>query len=105
MKYGLRTEKLKEGKKRQYLVLYNHQTSFDQFFVGMLFKKHLYYVASGHLNTLYRACPAQSTEISVRCSKVICVIVRLLPCTKPAALWWRWNAPPVLITAYFSVGL
>jgi len=46
MKYGLRTEKLKEGKKRQYLVLYNHQTSFDQFFVGMLFKKHLYYVAS-----------------------------------------------------------
>lgn len=46
IKYGLRAEKLKEGKKRQYLVLYNHQTAFDQFFVGMLFKKHLYYVAS-----------------------------------------------------------
>ena len=46
IKYGLRIERLKEGKKRQYLVLYNHQTAFDQFFVGMLFKKHLYYVAS-----------------------------------------------------------
>lgn len=46
IKYGLRAEKLKEGKKRQYLVLYNHQTAFDQFFVGLIFKKHLYYVAS-----------------------------------------------------------
>ena len=49
IKYGLRIEKLKEGKKRQYLVLYNHQTAFDQFFAGMLFKKHLYYVASEDL--------------------------------------------------------
>lgn len=46
IKYGLRIERLKEKKERQYLVLYNHQTAFDQFFVGMLFKKHLYYVAS-----------------------------------------------------------
>ena len=49
IKYGLRVEKLKEGSKRQYFVLYNHQTAFDQFFVGMLFKKHLYYVASEDL--------------------------------------------------------
>ena len=49
IKYGLKIEKLKEGGKRQYLVLYNHQTAFDQFFVGMLFKKHLYYVASEDL--------------------------------------------------------
>ena len=49
IKYGLKIEKLKEGNKRQYLVLYNHQTAFDQFFVGMLFKKHLYYVASEDL--------------------------------------------------------
>jgi len=46
IKYGLHIERLKEKKERQYLVLYNHQTAFDQFFVGMLFKKHLYYVAS-----------------------------------------------------------
>ena len=49
LKYGLRIEKMKEGQKRQYLVLYNHQTAFDQFFLGMLFKKHLYYVASEDL--------------------------------------------------------
>ena len=46
IKYGLRVEKLKEGRDAQYLVLYNHQTAFDQFFVGMPFKKVLYYVAS-----------------------------------------------------------
>ena len=46
IKYGLKPEKLKEKPERQYLVLYNHQTAFDQFFVGMLFKQHLYYVAS-----------------------------------------------------------
>ena len=45
-KYGLRVEKLKEGRDRQYLVLYNHQTAYDQFFIGMPFKKLLYYVAS-----------------------------------------------------------
>ena len=49
IKYGLRVEKLKEGRDRQYLVLYNHQTAFDQFFVGMPFRKHLYYVASEDL--------------------------------------------------------
>lgn len=46
IKYGLSVEKINEKPERQYLVLYNHQTAFDQFFVGMLFKQHLYYVAS-----------------------------------------------------------
>ena len=49
IKYGLKVQKLKEKNERQYLVLYNHQTAFDQFFVGMLFKKHLYYVATEDL--------------------------------------------------------
>ena len=49
IKYGLRVQKLKEGRDRQYLVLYNHQTAFDQFFVGMPFKNVLYYVASEDL--------------------------------------------------------
>lgn len=49
IKYGLRVEKLREGRDRQYLVLYNHQTAFDQFFVGIPFKKVLYYVASEDL--------------------------------------------------------
>lgn len=49
IKYGLKVDKLKEGRDGQYLVLYNHQTPFDQFFVGMPFKNHLYYLASEDL--------------------------------------------------------
>ncbi len=46
-KYGARLKRLdRKAGKKQYLVLYNHQTAFDQFFVGMLFRKPLYYVAS-----------------------------------------------------------
>ena len=44
--YGLKVEKFKEENGRQYLVLANHQTGFDQFFPSMAFKQHLYYVAS-----------------------------------------------------------
>ncbi len=45
--YGVKIEPL-QGK-RQYLVLYNHQTAFDQFFVGMTVKGPIYYVASEDL--------------------------------------------------------
>lgn len=45
-KYGIKVEKFKEQEKRPYLILYNHQTAFDQFFVGMAFKGPIYYVAS-----------------------------------------------------------
>lgn len=44
--YGLKVEKFKEENGRQYLVLANHQTGFDQFYPSMAFKQHLYYVAS-----------------------------------------------------------
>ena len=46
MKYGVKIEKFKEKNQGPYLVLYNHQTGFDQFFVGMPFKLPVYYVAS-----------------------------------------------------------
>lgn len=46
-KYGLKLEKVKE--RRQYLILMNHQTAFDQFFVGMAFPGAIYYVASEDL--------------------------------------------------------
>ncbi len=45
-KYGLRVEKFKEQNGRQYLVLLNHQTPFDQFFMGMSFKGPVYYLAT-----------------------------------------------------------
>lgn len=46
LRYGIKIERLKEGRDRQYLILYNHQTAFDQFFVGMGFKRVVYYLAS-----------------------------------------------------------
>lgn len=60
IKYGVRVEKFKDAKKRQYLVLMNHQTGFDQFFVSMAFRKPVYFLASedifslGFLSTLLR---------------------------------------------------
>lgn len=49
IKYGLKIERFREEKRRQYLILYNHQTAFDQFFVGMTTKETVYYVASEDL--------------------------------------------------------
>ena len=46
IKYGITFEKFKEEENRPYLILYNHQTAFDQFFVGMSFKKPIYYLAT-----------------------------------------------------------
>ena len=47
--YGVKIEKFKEEEKRPYLILYNHQTAFDQFFVGLSFWQPIYYVASEDL--------------------------------------------------------
>lgn len=46
IKYRLKAERFKGDKKRNYLILLNHQTPFDQFFVGLSFKKSIYYVAT-----------------------------------------------------------
>ena len=49
LRYGIRVESFKEQGDRQYLVLMNHQTAFDQFFLGMAFKGPVYYLASEDL--------------------------------------------------------
>ena len=46
LKYGARIKSFKEEEKRPYLVLFNHQTGFDQFFVALSFRQHLYFLAS-----------------------------------------------------------
>ena len=46
LKYNVKIEKFKEEEDRPYLVLFNHQTAFDQFFVGQSFRKPVYFVAS-----------------------------------------------------------
>lgn len=46
MKYHIAVEHFKAQGDRQYLILFNHQTSFDQFFVGMAFRHPVYYLAT-----------------------------------------------------------
>ena len=48
-KYHAKMERFREQGDRQYLILHNHQTPFDQFFVGMIFKGPLYYLATEDL--------------------------------------------------------
>ena len=45
-KYGITMEKFKEHGDRQYLIIANHQTGFDQFFVAYAFDGPVYYIAS-----------------------------------------------------------
>ena len=49
IRYGIKIDKFKEQGKRPYLILLNHQTPFDQFFVGISFKKPIYYPATEDL--------------------------------------------------------
>jgi 1-acyl-sn-glycerol-3-phosphate acyltransferase len=49
IRYGIKIDKFKEQGDRAYLILYNHQTAFDQFFVGIAFHGPIYYVASEDL--------------------------------------------------------
>ena len=46
LRYRMKIKRFREQEKRPYLILFNHQTPFDQFFVGMAFKGPVYYVAS-----------------------------------------------------------
>lgn len=45
-KYHVRLKRFKEAKKRKFLVLYNHQTAYDQFFIGLSFARPIYYLAT-----------------------------------------------------------
>ena len=46
IKFPIRVERFPDQKKRPYLILFNHQTPFDQFFVAMAFPKTFYFIAS-----------------------------------------------------------
>ena len=51
-KYRVKIDKFKDQGKRAYLVLLNHQTAFDQFFVAVSFKGPVYYVATEDIFSL-----------------------------------------------------
>ena len=46
LKYNAKIVPFKEQEKRPYLALMNHQTAHDQFFLGMSFKRPIYFLAS-----------------------------------------------------------
>ena len=46
LRTGIRAERFAEQGDRAYLILYNHQTPFDQWYVGMSFKGAVYYLAT-----------------------------------------------------------
>ena len=52
IRYGITIEKFEKQGNRSYLIIMNHQTAFDQFFVGAMFKKPVYYVASEDIFSL-----------------------------------------------------
>ena len=53
LKYHIHIEPCQELKKRQCLVIMNHQTAFDQFFVSLaLYPRHIYFIASEDLFSL-----------------------------------------------------
>lgn len=45
LKYHIKVDRFAQEEKRNWLILSNHQTDFDQFFVGLAFHKPVYYVA------------------------------------------------------------
>ena len=51
-KYGVKVRPFTEQGGRQYLVLYNHQTAYDQFFVGLAFSGAIYYLATEDIFSL-----------------------------------------------------
>ena len=85
IKYNIKICKIPKDKRGQYLVLYNHQTAFDQFFVGMVMRDPVYYLATedifsmGFASTLikYLVAPIsirkQTTDVSaiMNCLRVV----------------------------------
>ena len=45
-KYGVKVEPFREENGRQYLVMMNHQTAYDQFFIAKSFRGPVYYIAT-----------------------------------------------------------
>lgn len=45
-KYGITIQPFREEGNRPYLIIMNHQTGFDQFFVGLTFRQPVYYLAT-----------------------------------------------------------
>jgi len=52
LRYHITVDKFDEQKDKQYLILMNHQTAFDQFFVCFAFKRPIYFIATEDIFSL-----------------------------------------------------
>lgn len=52
LRFGLQLERFREQGDRPYLIVMNHQTTFDQFFVAMAFRGPVYYIATEDIFSL-----------------------------------------------------
>ncbi len=85
IKYNIKIDRFKQQGDRQYLILMNHQTPYDQFFVGLAFKGPIYYLATedifsnGFVSSLLRWAVApipikkQTTDVlaAINCLRVV----------------------------------
>ena len=51
-KYHIKVDRFREEGKRPYLIIMNHQTGFDQFFVAMAFRQPIYFLATEDIFSL-----------------------------------------------------
>jgi len=51
-RYGIDVQRFKEQGERPYLIMMNHQTAYDQFFVAMAFKGPIYFIATEDIFSL-----------------------------------------------------
>ena len=52
LRYHIKIDRFRKREKRPYLILLNHQTPFDQFFVGLAFREPVYYLATEDIFSL-----------------------------------------------------
>ena len=52
LRYHIKVEKFHNQGDRPYLIIMNHQTAFDQFFVSLMFNRPVYFIASEDLFSL-----------------------------------------------------
>lgn len=86
LKYGITIEKFKEQGDRPYLILMNHQTPFDQFFVSATFRRPVYFLATedifsmGWISALIRflvaPIPIQKGNMDLRAVKTCIRVAR-----------------------------
>lgn len=86
LRYGIKIETFKEQGDRPYLVLMNHQTPFDQFFVSVTFRRPVYFLAtedifslgwlSDWLRFLVAPIPIQKGNMDLRAVKTCIRVAR-----------------------------